>query len=131
MSRCFPQSRKGVKEEISVNIEQLREFCLSMPHATEDVKWGDDLCFCVGGKMFAVTGFESGGRVSFKCTPEKFAELIEREGIKPAAYVARYHWVYLEEADALAETELKDLISKSYQLVFDKLPPKIRKTFAK
>jgi predicted DNA-binding protein (MmcQ/YjbR family) len=114
-----------------MNIEELREFCLSLPHATEDVKWGADLCFCVGAKMFAVTGFDSCGRLSFKCTPEKFSELIEREGIIPAPYVARYNWVYVENPEALAESELKDLISKSYQLVFDKLPPKVRKTFVK
>ena len=58
-----------------MNIEQLREFCLSLPHTTEDVKWGNDLCFSVGAKMFAVTGVDSTGSVSFKCTPEKFAEL--------------------------------------------------------
>jgi predicted DNA-binding protein (MmcQ/YjbR family) len=113
-----------------MNIEQLREFCLSMPHATEDVKWGADLCFCVGENMFAVTGLDSSGEVSFKCTPEKFAELTERDGIIPAPYVARYHWVRVEKRDELAETELKDLISKSYQLVFEKLPHKIRKTLA-
>ena len=113
-----------------MNIEQLREFCMSMPHVTEDVKWGADLCFCVGEKMFAVTGLDSSGEVSFKCTPEKFAELTERDGIIPAPYVARYHLVRVEKPDALAETELKDLISKSYKLVFEKLPPKIRKTLA-
>ena len=111
-----------------MNTEQLRNFCLAFPHATEDVKWGADLCFCVGAKMFAVTGVDSNGAVSFKCTPEKFAELTERDGVKPAAYVARYHWVHVERPNALAETELKDLISESYKLVFDKLPPKIRKT---
>ncbi len=115
-----------------MNIEQLREFCLSLPYATEDVKWGSDLCFCVGAKMFAVTGLDSGdGQVSFKCTPEKFAELIEIEGIIPAPYVARYHWVAVQKPDALAESELKDLISKSYQMVFDKLPPKVKKNLAK
>ena len=36
-----------------MNIEQLRKFCLSFPGATEDIKWGNDLCFCVGKKMFA------------------------------------------------------------------------------
>ncbi len=114
-----------------MNIEQLREFCLSFPHATEDVKWGADLCFSVGAKMFAVTGLESGGgQVSFKCTPEKFAELTEREGIIPAPYVARYHWVFVEKPDALAESELKDLISNSYRMVFEKLPQKIRKALA-
>ena len=65
-----------------MNIEQLRKFCLSMPGATEDIKWGADLCFCVGAKMFCVTGADSlAGGLSLKCTPEKFAELIEREGI--------------------------------------------------
>lgn len=114
-----------------MKIEALREFCLSFPHATEDVKWGNDLCFCVGAKMFAVTGLDKAdGQVSFKCTPEKFAELTELDGIIPAPYVARYHWVAVQKPDALAESELQDLISKSYQLVFDKLPPKIRKTFA-
>lgn len=114
-----------------MNIEQLRKFCLSLPHATEDVKWGNDLCFCVGAKMFAVTGLDkTDGQVSFKCTPEIFAELTEIDGIIPAPYVARYHWVAVQKPDALAESELQDLISKSYQLVFDKLPSKIRKTFA-
>jgi predicted DNA-binding protein (MmcQ/YjbR family) len=114
-----------------MDTEQLREFCLEFPHATEDIKWGADLCFSVGAKMFAVTGVDSNGTLSFKCTPETFAELTERDGIIPAPYVARYHWVRVEKPDALAESQLKDLISKSYQLVFDKLPPKLRKTLAK
>jgi len=73
-----------------MNIEKLRKFCLSFPHATEDVKWGNDLCFCVGEKMFTVTGLEpaKNNAISFKCTPERFAELIEKDGI-PAPYVAR------------------------------------------
>jgi len=111
-----------------MNIEQLRKFCLSFPYVTEDVKWGADLCFCVGAKMFCVTGVDSGGNVSFKTTPEKFAELVEIDGIIPAPYVARYHWVHLEKPDALAGSELKDLISESYRTVFEKLPPKLRKS---
>lgn len=116
-----------------MNIEQLRELCLSFPHATEDVKWGNDLCFCVGEKMFCVTGLEQSepGQVSFKCTPEKFAELTEKEGIIPAPYVARYHWVAVQNPDALAEDELEDLISNSYLMVFQKLPPKVRNNLGK
>ena len=114
-----------------MNIEQLRKFCLSFPGATEDVKWGNDLCFCVGKKMFCVTGFESNASgISLKCTPEKFEELIEREGIDPAAYVARYHWVTIERLDAVTPDELKSLIGKSYQLVFDKLPLKVKKAIS-
>jgi predicted DNA-binding protein (MmcQ/YjbR family) len=110
-----------------VNIEQLRKYCLSFPGATEDVKWGSDLCFSVGSKMFTVTGVESNADgISFKCTPEKFAELVERPGIMPAHYVARYHWVTVTDLSAVTTIELKDLIGRSYQLVFDKLPTKVK-----
>ena len=112
-----------------MNIEQLRKFCLSFPGATEDIKWGSDLCFCVGGKMFCVTGADTiAGGLSLKCTPERFEELIEREGIDPAAYVGRYKWVRIAELDAVSPRELQELIKTSYQLVFDKLPPKIKKS---
>jgi predicted DNA-binding protein (MmcQ/YjbR family) len=111
-----------------MNIEQLREFCLSFPGATEDIKWGADLCFCVGAKMFCVTGADSVSGMSFKCTPEKFSELIERKGIDPAAYVGRYKWVHISDLKAVTPKELRDLIAESYRLVFDKLPPKVKKT---
>ena len=112
-----------------MNIEQLRKFCLAFPRATEDIKWGADLCFCVGAKMFCVTGADSiSGGMSLKCTPETFNELIEREGIDPAAYVGRYKWVRISDLDAVTPDELKSLIGKSYELVFDKLPPKIKKS---
>lgn len=111
-----------------MNIEQLRKFCLSLPGATEDIKWGSDLCFCVGEKMFCVTGADTiAGGLSLKCSPEKFEELIEREGIDPAAYVGRYKWVHVSDLDAVTPAELKELIKTSYQLVFDRLPPKIKK----
>ena len=111
-----------------MNIEQLRKYCLSFPGATEDIKWGADLCFCVGAKMFCVTGADSiSGGMSIKCTPEKFAELIEREGIDPAAYVGRYKWVRITKLDAATLDELKALIRTSYELVRDKLPASVRK----
>lgn len=110
-----------------MNIEQLRKFCLAFPGATEDIKWGNDLCFSVGGKMFTVTAADSSGGVSLKTTPEKFAELTERQGIIPAHYVARYHWITIEDLKAVTPAELKDLIRESYQMVFDKLPAKTKK----
>jgi predicted DNA-binding protein (MmcQ/YjbR family) len=111
-----------------MDIESTHAFCLSFPHVTEEVLWGNDLVFKIGGKMFAVIGLDSASDhcMSFKCTPEKFAELIERNGIVPAPYVARYHWVALESFDALREKELKALLSNSYDLVFEKLPKKMK-----
>lgn len=111
-----------------MNIEQLRKFCLAFPGSTEDIKWGADLCFCVGAKMFCVTGADSiSGGLSLKCTPETFSELIERDGIDPAAYVGRYKWVRIADLNAVTPAELKSLISKSYELVFDKLPEKMKR----
>ena len=114
-----------------MNLEELRTFCLSFPGATEDIKWGADLCFSVGAKMFVVTSADSSsGGISLKCMPEKFDELVEREGVDPAAYVGRYKWVHIKTPDLLAPDELKGLIGKSYELVFDKLPPKVKKTIS-
>jgi len=109
-----------------MDIETVRKFCLSLPHCTEDVQWENDLLFRIGNKMFAVVSLESASDhcMSFKCTPEVFAELTEREGIMPAPYVARYHWVALERFDDLPEPELKQLLKNAYQLIFDKLPKK-------
>ena len=113
-----------------MNIEQLRKYCLSFQGATEDIKWGADLCFSVGAKMFCVTGADGGGGMSFKCTPQKFDELIEREGIDPAAYVGRYKWAHISNQKAVTPKELKDLIAESYRLVFDKLPPNVKKSIS-
>lgn len=112
-----------------MNLEQLRKFSLSFPGATEDIKWGSDLCFCVGAKMFCVTGADSiAGGLSLKCTPEKFDEMIEREGIDPAAYVGRYKWIHISDRDAVSASELEILLENSYQLVFAKLPKRLRDT---
>jgi predicted DNA-binding protein (MmcQ/YjbR family) len=114
-----------------MDIETVRAYCLSFPHVTEEVLWGHDLVFKIGGKMFAVIGLDpaSGHCMSFKCTPEKFAELTEEDGIDPAPYVARYHWVALQSFNVLSEKELKALLRIAYDLVFEKLPKKAKAEF--
>jgi predicted DNA-binding protein (MmcQ/YjbR family) len=111
-----------------MDIESVRKFCLSLPHVTEDIQWEKDLLMRIGNKMFAVLSLEpeSDHVMSFKCTPEKFAELIERKDISPAPYVARYHWVALSRFDALNKRELEPLLKTAYELVRDKLPKKVR-----
>jgi predicted DNA-binding protein (MmcQ/YjbR family) len=108
-------------------IDWVRAFCLSLPHATEDVQWEHDLLFRIAGKMFCVANMEPQlvpTKIAFKCTPEKFAELVEIEGIIPAPYMARNHWVAIIEMDALRQLEMKELIRDSYRLVLEKLPKK-------
>ena len=111
-----------------MDIEQVQSHCLSFPHVTEQVLWGNDLVFKIGGKMFAVIGLDpaSDHCMSFKCTPEKFAELVEEDGIVPAPYVARYHWIALKRFNALSEKELKSLLRTAYDLVLEKLPKKAK-----
>jgi predicted DNA-binding protein (MmcQ/YjbR family) len=108
-----------------MNCEIIREFCLAFPRATEKLQWGDDLCFKIGGKIFAIVGLDN-PRLCFKCTPESFAELIEREDIRPAPYVGRYKWVMLDRLDAVGWTELRELIGQSYEMVAAKVPKKKR-----
>jgi predicted DNA-binding protein (MmcQ/YjbR family) len=110
-----------------VNIELVREFCLSLPHVTESLQWDEDLVFKVGGKMFAVADTKE-FRVSFQCAPDVFAELLERQNMAPAPYLARYHWVSLESPSAMRWTEARDLLRASYDRVFATLPKKIRDT---
>ena len=74
--------------------EGVRRICLGLPAATENLQWGEHLVFKVGGKMFAVANLDGqGNTLSFKCSPEEFAELVEMEGIIAAPYLARAHWV--------------------------------------
>jgi predicted DNA-binding protein (MmcQ/YjbR family) len=110
-----------------MNVDWLRELCLSFPHATEQIQWGSDLLFKVGGKMFAATPLEPAPVcLSFKASPETFAELTERPNIIPAPYLARAQWVALETRDAVPQGELSQLLRASYDMVFAKLPKRLR-----
>lgn len=113
-----------------MNAETLEKFCLSLKGTTTDVKWGNDLCYLVGGKMYCVTPVEGPFSVSLKTNAEEFSELIEREGVLPAPYTGRYHWVLVERSAALSIAEWKKCIRTSYELVRDKLPSKLKKSLS-
>lgn len=106
-----------------MNADAIREFCLAFPDATEKLQWGDELCFKVGGKIFLMFGLDN-PRLCFKCSPEIFAELIEREDVRPAPYVGRYKWVMLDRIDALSWDELRESIRQSYTMVAANAPKK-------
>jgi predicted DNA-binding protein (MmcQ/YjbR family) len=111
-----------------MTVDEVRKYCLSFSQATENLQWGDDLCFKIRGKIFAIVGLTAvPQKLCFKCTPETFAELIEREDIHPAPYVGRYKWVMLDRLDALAEGEVKERIRQSYEIVAAKAPGKSQK----
>jgi predicted DNA-binding protein (MmcQ/YjbR family) len=112
-----------VGRAVQVKTDAIRNFCLSFPDATENLQWGDDLCFKVAGKIFVTLGLDN-PRLCLKCTPEIFAELVEREDIRPAPYVGRYKWVMLDRLDAVSSGELQELIQQSYAMVAAKAPKK-------
>ncbi len=114
-----------------MNVDWLRELCLSFPGATEQIQWGSDLLFKVGGKMFAATPLEPASVwLSFKSSPENFVELTERPDIIPAPYLARAQWVALENKDALPPDELARRLRDSYDMIFAKLPRKTRESIS-
>src|SRR6267142_3528694 len=107
-----------------MNIEELRSFCLALPGVTEDIKWGNDLCFCIAEKMFCVTGLQPPLTISFKVTDEEFDDVSNSDGFVPAPYVARYKWVLLENPAKVSKKRLQGYITHSYELVKMRLPKK-------
>ena len=110
-----------------MNRAKLIDFCRKLPHATEDIKWGADLVFSIGRKMFAVFDVDPTGHCSFKVTPELFDALTMKPGIIPAPYAARYHWIAITDPKALPHDMARELVRESYRQVAEKLPAKARR----
>jgi predicted DNA-binding protein (MmcQ/YjbR family) len=108
-----------------MNIEELRSFCNSLPGVREDIKWGHDLCFCIGEKMFCVTGLEGNPvGLSFKVRDDEFEDVSVMDGFIPAPYLARNKWVYLKDTRKVSRKKLEEYIRGSYELIKAKLPRK-------
>ncbi len=104
----------------------LRQHCLALPGTTVSVQWGADHVFKIGGKMFACIGMHGGQftGLSFKCSPDSFALLIQTSGIRPAPYLARAQWVALADLAVLPDTELRAYLDRAYAIVRAALPRK-------
>ncbi len=110
-----------------MTIEDIQSTCKKLPGVTEDIKWGNDLCFTVGGKMFLVLGLDqSPTTASFKVTDEQFEELSERAGFKPAPYMAKHKWIYIDDINRMSSKECKAFITQAYELIKQKLPKKVQ-----
>lgn len=110
-----------------MTIDQIRTLCLSYPGVYEDIKWGDHLCFNVGGKMFLVTAPDNSPvSASFKATDEDFNMLPEREGFIPAPYMARLKWIYVDSISRFSPKEWAHHLRIAYDLVVEKLPARTR-----
>jgi len=120
-----------------MDAERLRAYLLRLPHVVETMQWGANLVFwvgdkAIGSKMFAVLNLDDGQKavLSFAAGPERYAELLEIEGVFPAPYLARAHWVALKHWGVFRSSELEDLLEHGRRLIYDKLPRKTREVLA-
>jgi predicted DNA-binding protein (MmcQ/YjbR family) len=108
--------------------KSLRNLTGPWPGVTAGIKWENDLIFMVDGKMFCglcVSGPEA-GKLAFKVEPERFLEFTDRPGIVPAPYMARAHWISLDDPAVLPLAERRALVRRAYELVAAKLTRKRR-----
>ena len=108
-----------------MNVEQLKKSCLDFAGATEKLH-GDPsniLVYSVGGKHFAYfkTSAPERWRFSTRVTPERFVELTDIPGVKPARYMARFHWVTIVKVQQFPPAYLTELVEWSYQKAFSSL----------
>lgn len=108
--------------------DALLEFCRSLPGATEDIKWGSDLIFSVGGKMFAGFQLPEGEPLGFKVDPAVFDNLVGHKGVIPAPYMAKHSWVSVTDRAQIPIATLKNMLAESHRLVAEKLSKKTRQT---
>lgn len=105
--------------------DEFGEICLQQDAATVNIQWGDDRVYKVGGKMFGCSGTHTDSLYSFKVDNERFLELTDLDGIRPAPYLARAKWIQIDPAICeMPDAELRTLIRRSYELVFSKLSKK-------
>jgi predicted DNA-binding protein (MmcQ/YjbR family) len=111
-----------------MTVEDIQVICRAFPGMTQDIKWENHLCFNVGGKMFIVTSPDTFPvTASFKVSEENFEELPAREGFKPAPYLARNKWIYVDDISRLTRKEWKQYLEEAYRLIASKLPAKTRR----
>jgi predicted DNA-binding protein (MmcQ/YjbR family) len=115
--------------------ERIRKLCLALPHVTETVNWGHHLVYWVGdrakgGKMFAMTDLDGTGTgvLWFHCGGERFHELVEIEGIIPAPYLARAHWVTVERWAVLQTRQYEEELRHAHDLILSKVPKRVARS---
>jgi len=105
-----------------MNETQVIDFCLSLPGAREDYKWGGLRVFSIAGnKMFVVLDLAGAG-LSFKVDAQLFLGQVDRPGVRPAPYLARAHWISVASPYSIGGPELRELLQRSHQLVVARLP---------
>jgi predicted DNA-binding protein (MmcQ/YjbR family) len=111
-----------------VDIETLRDYCITKPGVTEGFPFGEDtLVFKVGGKLFLLIGLSEANRFNVKCDPELAVEMRERyTEVQPGYHMNKQHWNTVFMDGGLTQKQLCEMIDHSYLLVFKSLPKKVQ-----
>lgn len=121
-----------------MDVERIRAFLLSMPYVAETMQWGDNLVFwvgdkAIGGKMFAVLNLDyvkNSQVIGYAAGPERYAELLEIDGVTPAPYMARMHWVAVRAWNVFRPSEWKSELAAAHALIYAKLPVRTKAVLA-
>jgi predicted DNA-binding protein (MmcQ/YjbR family) len=110
--------------------EEFNAFCRMLPATSYVVQWGGSHVWKVGGKVFAIGGWEEGAsRFTFKTSEVAFEVLKTRRGLRPAPYLASrgLTWIQHYARPGLSDKALKDYIRQSHALVAQGLSRKRRR----
>jgi predicted DNA-binding protein (MmcQ/YjbR family) len=128
-----------------MDAERLRSYLLTLPHVVETMQWGANLVFwtgdkAIGGKMFALINLDEPNAqrssekehllLSYAAGPARYSELLELDGLVPAPYMARIHWVAASRWDIFTTAQWHRELRAAYDLTLAKLPRKLRATLA-
>jgi predicted DNA-binding protein (MmcQ/YjbR family) len=135
-----------------MDAERLRAYLLTLPHVAETMQWGANIVFwvgdkAIGGKMFALIDLDEPTPpsrdanqqpatnnqqllLSYSAGPARYADLLELDGLVPAPYMARIHWVAASRWDIFTTAEWHREVRAAYDLTLAKLPKKVLATLA-
>lgn len=106
-----------------MDIEAVRLVCISKPHATEDMPFGDDtVVFRIGSKMFALLSLDFKKEINLKCNPEMAIEYREKyDFVRPGYHMNKKHWNSVCFDSSISDSLLEEMINHSYHLVYEGL----------
>ena len=115
--------------------EEYNTFCASLPATTHVVQWGGSHVWKVGGKVFAIGGWDArkhGGDtpfVTFKVSELAYEILRDQPGCRPAPYLASrgMKWIQRTDSSTLSEDDLRAYLAESHRIVSLGLPKKTQK----
>ena len=108
------------EDECPVTYDEFNAFCRALPATTYVVQWGGSHVWKVGGKVFAIGGWDDGdARFTFKVTDISFEMLKDQPGLRPAPYLASrgMTWIQHYAKPGLSDEDLREYLRQSHRIV--------------